>query len=157
MRCYYKALPRVIPELMLLARPESEVILVSPWVADVPLRPPLFIGRRSRSSRSEVRLSELMLTLANDFGIRFTLVVRERDRRLESAIAPLARALPNKLLVREVAYLHAKELITPSFVLQTSANFLETSLYRNVESCTLFKNPWNNARDWLRADLGLVL
>jgi hypothetical protein len=40
--CYYKALPCLIPQLLLLARPGSEIILVSLWMEDMTLYPPLF-------------------------------------------------------------------------------------------------------------------
>jgi hypothetical protein len=157
MSCYYKALPRLIPQLLLLARPESEIILVSPWVEDVTLWPPLFGHGESRYTRSEIRLSELLLRLARDYDIRVTLIVRERDARLECAISPLTTVKPNHLTVREVPHLHAKAIVTDTFVLETSANILDTSLFRNVESCTIVANPYSSPRQWLRAKLGLVL
>lgn len=157
MSCYYKALPRLIPQLLLLARPGSEVILVSPWVEDVTLWPPLFGQGKSRYTCSEIRLSELLLRLARDYDIRVALIVRERDIRLEGAIGPLAAIKPNHLIVREVPYLHAKALVTEAFVLETSANILETSLFRNVESCTIVANLYGNSREWLKANLGLML
>ncbi len=157
MSCYYKALPRLIPQLLLLASPGSEVILVSPWVEDVTLWPPLFGQGESRYTRPEIRLSEFLLRLARDYDIRVALIMRERDARLECIIGPLTTVKPNHLTVREVPYLHAKTIATEAFVLETSANILETSLFRNVESCTIVANPYNNPRQWLRAKLGLML
>lgn len=157
MSCYYKALPRLIPQLLLLARPGSEVILVSPWVEDVTLWSPLFGQEGSRYTCSEIRLSALLMRLARDYDIHITLIVRERDTRLECVIGPLATAKPNRLTVQEVPNLHAKAVVTETFVLETSANILETSLFRNVESCTLLVNPYRNPRQWLKAKLGLML
>lgn len=157
MSCYYKALPRLIPQLLLLARPGSEVILASPWVDDVTLWPPVFGRGERRYTRSEIRLSELLLRLAKDYDIRVTLIVRERDARLECIIGPLATAKPDHLTVREVPYLHAKAIATEVFVLETSANILETSLFRNVESCRIVTNPYKNPKEWLKAQLGLMI
>lgn len=109
MSCYYKALPRLIPQLLLLARPGSEVILVSPWVEDVTLRPPLFGQGRNRYICSEIRLSELLMRLARDYEIRINLIVRERDARLECVISSLATIKPNRLIVQEVPYLLPKQ------------------------------------------------
>lgn len=157
MSCFYKALPIVIPQLLLLARPGSEVILVSPWMEDIILYPPLFGQGKNRYTDSEIRLSRLLLRLAIDYEIRVTLIVREQDRRSEMVISPLARNKPSHLNVQEVPYLHAKILLTEAFVLETSANLLWTSLFRNLESCTVATNPYNNPRRWLKVKLGLII
>lgn len=156
MSCYYKALPRIIPELLLLARPGSEVALVSPWIENVTLTPPPGPGQFG-SERSGVRLSDLLLHLAKAHGIRLTVVVRERDNRLQNAVGPVARATPTLLEIREVPYLHAKCVATEAFVLETSANLLWTSMFRNVEWCRVAKNEYGNTRQLLRAELNLVL
>lgn len=157
MSCYYKALPRLIPQLLLLARPGSEVLLVSPWVQDVTLWPPMFGHGENWYTRSEIRLSEFLLRLARDYDIRIALVVRERDARLERVISPLAATRPNYLVIRCVSNLHAKAIVTEAFALETSANMLEASLFRNVESCALVSNPYNSARRWLRVKLDLMI
>lgn len=157
MSCFYKALPRIIPQLLLLARPGSEIILVSPWIENVTLYPPIFGQGEHRYTQSEIRLSQLLLRLARDYDIRVTLILREQDYRSEQVIRPLTMNQANRLIVKEVPYLHAKVLITESFMLKTSANMLWTSLYRNIESCTLTPNPYNNPRQCLKVELGLML
>src|SRR5829696_3177749 len=149
--CYYKALPRIIPELLLLARPGSEVALVSPWIENVTLNPPSFGHSGLQSNRREMRLGELLLYLAEDRGIRLTVIVRERDHRLQNAMRLVARASPKLLEIREVPYLHAKCVATEAFVLETSANLLWTSMFRNVEWCRVVKNDHANTRQLLRA------
>jgi hypothetical protein len=126
-------------------------------VEDVTLHPPLFGQGESCYSNLEIHLSELLSRLARDYNIHVVLIVRERDGRLEQAIGRLVTEKPNLLTVREVPYLHAKAVATDSFVLEMSANILETSLFRNVETCTLVANQYGNTRQWLREKLGLRL
>lgn len=157
MSCYYKNLPRLIPQLLLLARPKSEIILVSPWIEDVRLYPPYFGQNHSYYTQPTIYLSQLLLRLAKDYEMMITLVIREQDYRSEKVIRPLLNNQPDYLIVKEVPYLHAKLVITESFILQTSANLLWTSLYRNIESCTLKPNLFPNARQCLKLELGLSI
>jgi hypothetical protein len=157
MSCFYKALPRIIPQLLLLARPESEVILVSPWIENVTLYPPIFGNSGNCYTRSEIRLSQLLLRLARDYSIRITLILREQDERSERVITPLITNQPSYLTVKQVQHIHAKMLITEAFLLKTSANLLWTSLHRNIESCTLVSNPYRNPRQCLKVELGVIV
>jgi hypothetical protein len=157
MSCFYKALPRIIPQLLLLARPRSEVILVSPWIENVTLYPPIFGNRENRYTRSEIRLSQLLVRLAGDYKIRITLILREQDERSERVITPLITNQPSYLTVKQVQHIHAKMLITEAFLLKTSANLLWTSLHRNIESCTLASNPYRNPRQCLKVELGVII
>jgi hypothetical protein len=142
---------------LLLTRPGSDIVLVSPWVEDVILRPPLFGTKEHAYTRPEIRLSELLLRLARDYGMRIHLIVRERDGRLAGAIRPLLREKAESLHVREVPHLHAKLVVTEAFVLETSANLLRTSLFRNVELCRLVANPLENPKRLIREELEITL
>jgi hypothetical protein len=157
MSCFYKALPRIIPQLLLLARPGSEVILVSPWIENVTLYPPIFGDDENRYTRSEIQLSQLLLRLTRDYNIRITLILREQDQRSERVITPLVTYQPNSLTVKQVQHIHAKMLITEAFLLKTSANLLWTSLHRNIESCTLASNPYRDPRHCLKVELGVIV
>lgn len=95
------------------------------------------------------------MRLARDSGMRVTFVVRERDARLEAAIRPLLRNAPDHLDIREVPHLHAKLVATERYALETSANLLWTSLFRNVEWCRIANNPHGHPRDLLQAKLGI--
>jgi hypothetical protein len=157
MSCFYKALPRLIPQLLLLARPGSEIILVSPWMGDVVLYPPIFGQGERRYTCSKTRLSHLLLRLARDYNIRITLILREQDQRSARVITPLATYQPNNLTVKQVQHIHAKMLITEAFLLKTSANLLWTSLHRSIESCTLISNPYRDPRQCLKVELGVIV
>jgi hypothetical protein len=157
MSCFYKALPRIIPQLLLLARPGSEVILVSPWIDNVTLYPPVFGNEENRYTRSEIRLSQLLLRLARDYKIRITFILREQDERSARVITPLITNQPSYLTVKQVQHIHAKMLITEAFLLKNSANLLWTSLHRNIESCTLVSNPYRNPRQCLKIELGVIV
>lgn len=154
MSCYYRALPRIIPQLMLLARPGSKVVLASPWIENVTLYPPLF--GQNDEGYPEMRLSEFLLRLARDHDIHITVIVRERNSRLETTIGPLLAVKPERLDIREVQYLHAKFLATEAFVLETSANIIWTSLFRNVESCRIVNNTYGDLKQLLSAKLNLA-
>lgn len=151
--CYYRALPRLIPQLLLMSRPNSEVILVSPWLDDITLHPPLF-GNHTRLTLS---LGQMIADLAVNYRIRFVILYRERDYRMERVIRLIAKQSPQSLILREVRNLHAKMVVIDSFALEMSANLLPTSLFRNVESCVLVANDYRNARRYVENKLGLII
>lgn len=153
MSCYYKALPRLIPQLMLMARPGSEIVVVSPWIDNVALQPPIFDGIRVFT----IYLDEMMAKLALVYGIRFTLLFRDQDHRLNSAIEAISAQASRLLTLREVPNLHAKMIVIDTFALEMSANLIWTSLYRNVESCTLVVNPDHSARKYVERKLSLAI
>lgn len=157
MSSVYKALPRLIPQLLLMARPGSEVILVSPWIDDVSLIIPLLKQGDGHYTPPDLRLSNFLLQLARDFKIHITIIVREQDRRCDGVISPLLKTFPKQLTIKTVPYLHAKAVVTESFVLETSANLIPTSLYRNVETCSVLDNPYGNPREWVKVRLGLII
>lgn len=155
MSCYFKALPQLIPQLLLMAAPGREIMLVSPWIGDVTLVPPVFRHGPHMYTGASIRLGELLLRLAQDFNMQVTLVLRELDYRF----APVVDNWPtmDRLTLRMVPNLHAKAVVTDSFVLLGSANLLQTSLSRNVEVCELKKNPYRTPRRWLSSELGLQI
>ena len=124
---------------------------------DVTLYPPLFGHEGTLYTKPEIRLSELLLRLARDYDVHVHLIARERDRRLEQAINPLIRTKPGSLHLREVPHLHAKLVATEAFVLETSANILPTSLFRNVELCRIVANSHGSLGQLLRDKLGLTI
>lgn len=155
MSCYYKTLPFLIPELLLFAQRGSEVSIVSPWIENVRLRPPLIVAGRQRRTQTELHLSELLILLGEELNLHFILLLREQDYRTRSVTQPVRSALGARLEVLEVQHLHAKMLVTNRLVLETSANLLATSLYRNVESCQVMVNPYNNVRTYIREKLSI--
>jgi hypothetical protein len=140
-----------------MARPESEVVLVSPWIEDVVLYPPLLEPDGSPHVNHDMRLSELLLRLARDYDIRIHVIVREQDARLAWTLRSLRRTKPANLYLREVPHLRAKLVVTEAFTLEMSADLLRTSLFRNVESCRVVANPHSSTRRLLQEKLGLAI
>jgi hypothetical protein len=145
-----KALPWLIPTLLLTSPPGRRAVLVSPWAEDVLLRVYRWEGVRAGRLEGEVPLSRALRWLAEERGMRFLLILRERDARSEA----LARAAGEILTLREVPDLHAKAIITDRLVLRTSANLLARSLTQNVELLHLASNPRGDALAFLREELG---
>lgn len=144
----------VVPQVLFLARPGSEVVLVSPWIDSVRLRPPLYPLPPGRDL-SKYRLAELLRDLAVQNDLRITLVVRERDVGFGRATNYLAKSKPSHFTVYEDPTLHAKAIVTESFVVHGSANLLERSIHYNAELCSLDANTYPSARHWVRAHMGL--
>lgn len=144
-----KALPWLIPSLLLTASPHSLVILVSPWAEDVPLQVYTWVGRSGRLV-GEQPLSAVCRWLAAERKLRFLLVLRDLDRRAQA----LRAAAGGCLELRILPDLHAKLIITDRLVLRTSANLLARSLERNIETLDLAPNPHGSAIEFLREELG---
>jgi hypothetical protein len=157
MSCYCRALPRLIPETILLAGRGTEIAIVSPWVANVHILPPRFGTGSARYFSTTISLNEFLLRIMRDFDMHIILLVRERDTRFQSAIRNLPTVFPNNLLIQEFPYLHAKMIVTNTLAIETSANLLQTSLFRNIESCTLVRNSFRDSRKYLRDKLGVMI
>lgn len=154
MSCYYKALPRIIPELILSAGRGKEIAIVSPWIANVTLLPPRF-GRGSASyTGSKISFDEFLVRVARDFDMRMIFLIRPNDRRTYSALDAIVNAAPENVTTREFDHIHAKMIVTPRFALETTANMIPTSLFRNIESCTLVRNAFSDTRRYLNHKLG---
>lgn len=143
MSLYFRALPWLIPQLLMSARVRSEVALVSPWVADVSLQSPPLLHLYQNP-----RLSHL-LSLLHERSISIIVVVRERDHRLRTLLGNMTREARNSARVVTVDHIHTKAVVTERLVLTTSANLLDTSLYRNRETVALREHPHGSARRWL--------
>lgn len=154
MSCYYKALPRVIPELILSAGRGKEIAIVSPWIANVTLLPPRFGNGSNDYTNSRISFDEFLVRVVRDFDIKVVFLVRPNDRRTFSALNAVVKAAPRNVIVREFNHIHAKMIVTPYFALETTANLIPTSLFRNIESCTLVRNTFNDARRYLNHKLG---
>lgn len=136
-----------------MAPPGHEVIMVSPWIGDVTLVPPMFKHSHETYERSTIQLGELLAFMAQDYHIQITLVLRELDNRFAHVVTNW-HASP-RIKIHIEPNLHAKAIVTNSFVLLGSANLLQTSLFRNVELCELKSNTYRSARRWLSAELGI--
>ncbi len=154
MSCYYKALPRLIPELVLSAGRGKEIAIVSPWIANVTLLSPRFGNTSTSYNSSKISFDEFLVRVVRDFDMQIVFLVRPNDRRTYSALNAIVIAAPGNVTVREFDHIHAKMIVTPHFALETTANMIPTSLFRNIESCTLVRNAFNNTRKYLNHKLG---
>jgi hypothetical protein len=152
MSSYYKALPRLIPEFLLMAKPGEEVAIVSPWIEDVVIWPPM-CANDDPSWLSEVRLSQFLTLLCCRLSVRLLVIVRNRsDWRVRPVLRHVLDTCPRQIAVYESPTLHAKAIINSNFILDGSANLLEYSLYRNVEKVTVERNTEGSARAYARRE-----
>lgn len=154
MSCYYKVLPRLIPELILSAGREKEIAIVSPWIANVTLIPPRFGSGSTSYTDSKISFDEFLVRAVRDFRMRMIFLARPNDRRTYSALKAVVAAARERVTIREFEHIHAKMIVTPYFALETTANMIPTSLFRNIESCTLVRNTFNDTRKYLNHKLG---
>jgi hypothetical protein len=150
MLCVFRALPRLIPQVMLTAPPASELVLISPWIEDVEISPPIVGSSKRWISSQSLRLSVFLAYLIENLDLTIYLVLRPPDERAYTLIRRVKRLSPNyDLRLIEDKYLHAKGIVTSSLVLQMSANLIFTSLYRNTENCTLSQNPYASVQRYM--------
>ena len=133
MSCYYKALPRLIPQVLLLTKPGQEVILVSPWLNNMVLLPPMFGSDQQWFISKEIELRDLLIYLTMWYNIHVSFVIREQDWRADRVLKnwPLPKQLTVKI-VRDEQILHAKAIITDDYVLHGSANLIPTSIHLSL-------------------------
>lgn len=155
MSCYYKALHRLIPEVLLTAGFGSEVVIVSPWIWNVELSPPRFGEAAKLYTHSKIRLRELLSRMTSDLNYRITIVVRPGDESTKAALTPLIRAPINPVQVFEFNHIHAKMIVTQKYAIEMTANLITTSLHRNIESCSIVKNRFHDAREYVSDKLGI--
>lgn len=157
-----RALPWLVPSLLLNAPLGRPVILVSPWVEDVTLCVPACHGRDGRLLHGNIRLAAFLIWLAENHSKRVVLYVRE-DQIVPTAnyrLVPILRTLSHVLLVHGVDHLHGKMVVTDTVILETSANLLTASLHRNVETASTRRNIDSDAvrfvRSYLRSNNAIV-
>ena len=156
MSCVYRALPRLIPNLLLSAKKSTNVAIVSPWIQDVVLQTPIIYGNHSNDSR-KMYLSQFLKYLIEKRRLRIFLIVRDNDERVRYATRSVRKYAQESLKIHTVQYLHAKAIITDSNALLTSANLIPTSLYRNVENCSLLINEYRNTVKYVEYECGIKL
>jgi len=121
MSCAFRALPRLVPELLLSSPRGTEVIIVSPWIKDLMLRPPVFGTAGRWNASHQIRLSRLLevgvqsLNLGvQSLNLRIVLVVREIDMDVQKLVRPVVKQFPQALQLIEQEFLHAKVIATAS-------------------------------------------
>lgn len=153
MSCAFRALPALIPNILISAPKGTDIAIVSPWIREVELSTPI-IGTRGRWDKQEpMALSEFLSYLIRKRELRLNIVTREEDRDIQYVTRSISLNQTDRLRIIESPYLHAKAIITRSLVLSMSANLIPTSLYRNVENCSLLPNKHIGAIRYLEYEL----
>lgn len=155
MSCAFKALPRLIPNILLSAPRGSTAIIISPWIQQVDLKPPILRTATGCNTRENMPISEFLLFLARERDLNLVLIVRENDYRVQNVTKAARRKATEKFKIIESEFLHAKAIVTSKFILQTSANLIPTSLYRNTETCAILANRYGSAVRYVEYELKL--
>ena len=140
-----KSLPWLIPTVLVSAPRDSTIVVLTPWIEDVVVSVPKCDGDRPLCG--SVKLSLLLEWLGRAHNKKFVLYVRDDQLRptLNYRLRPIAGSAHPYVSLRGIALLHAKLLVTDSVVVETSANLLTNSLYRNLELVSVYSNPENSA------------
>lgn len=157
MSCSYKALPRIIGEIVISAPLSSEVCIVSPWIHNVDLIVPSIEFADSVDNTRVMSLEELICFGITELDLRFVIVMRETQRSMQLIFDRIQRIYQNSFSLTQQEHLHAKCIVTNYLVLLTSANLIPTSLYRNRETCQLLRNPYRTSRNYLKKELHIEL
>ena len=148
-----RALPWLVPSLLLNAPLGRPVVIVSPWIEDVMLIVPACRGLQTSLLQGQTRLSMFLDWLNKHHGKRVALYVREDQLAptINYRLMPLVRSLSKVLRVHGVDHLHGKMIVTDAVVLETSANLLTASLHRNVETASTRRNVEADAERFVRS------
>lgn len=122
----------------------DEVAIVSPWLSDVELRLPVNDRFESRSVTLVEAVNELDDTTVH-------LIVREGESHNEY----IRNRLPGEQQLYEVDDLHAKAVVTDTFVYVGSANITRGGLIVNRELCELLENEFETVGVYLAKKLEL--
>lgn len=154
--CAFRALPRIIAEMLLAAPKSSEICIVSPWIREVLLKPPIIVGTEGVLAQHKTPLSEFLHLLVSRRHVHLHIFVREFDRDIRTITHEVRLVFPNSIHIHEEPHLHAKVIATSNSILQMSANLIPTSLYRNIETCAISTNRYGSARTYTHNELKLV-
>lgn len=151
----FRALPKLIPNVLLSTPKGGNAIIISPWVQELQLKPPILGHEGKWNTREAMPLSDFLYYLIAWRDLNLTMIVRENDYRVQRVTKQILRQFPLNMRIIESIHLHAKAIVVPNFVLQTSANLIPTSLYRNTETCMLIENKYGNASRYVEYELKL--
>lgn len=145
-----KALPWLIPSLFLKAPKGGTIIIISPWIENTRLQ--VFRWEGSSTLEGMVHLTEIIQWLYYERNIHFALYVREDQLQpsMNYRLASIYREVSGITDFYGIPALHAKLIITNSLVLETSANLLVSSIYRNLESLTIHPNEDKDAKIFMK-------
>lgn len=120
------------------------IVIVSPWLSDVELRLPV----NDRFDDREVRLVEALEELSEKDIYLFVQKGQQHNEYIKNRV-------PDHTTVQEIADLHAKAVVTDSFVYMGSANITHGGLTVNRELCEVIENEYGSAFEYIEENLGL--
>lgn len=143
--------PRQIPELLQtvfvaeLLIPSRCLWLVSPWVSDIPIIDNTannFLALEPSWSRSRIRLSQVLLTLAEK-GTTIHVATRTdtHNRSFMESLKMMADVKGLTVQLHQQEELHAKGLVGDSFAINGSMNFTFNGITVNEEEVNYYTDP----------------
>lgn len=124
----------------------DEVAIVSPWLSNVELRLPM-------SSRIDTRSITLVEAIERLPDTTVHLIVRDGESHNDY----IRRQLPRSQTLHTVDDLHAKAVISETFVYMGSANITRGGLSINRELCEVIENEEATVEGYLDAKLDLAV
>lgn len=140
-----RALPWIIPSVLMSLENNGIGIIVSPWIENIRLQS--FYVRGNHSISGEKTLVQFLDWLHQERSIRLKFYVRE-DQLFPNINYRLRDVVHGTRVFSEyymVPNLHAKFIATDKSILETSANLLTRSLYRNPETLSVRANHFENS------------
>ncbi len=122
----------------------DHVAICSPWLSDVDVRLPLSPGIDRRTK---------LAAAIRNVDTAVDVYVRPDEEANEYALSRLA-GIENVTLTK-VPDLHAKAVITETYVYVGSANITRGGLLTNLELCKVFENEHEDVETYLRQELEL--
>jgi hypothetical protein len=135
-----KALPWIIPSILISIETNGVGIVVSPWIENIKLQ--LFYVQGTQNISGEQTLIQFLIWLNHERGTRFKFYVREDQLapRVNYRLRDIINGTRTFSEYYMVPNLHAKFIATDHSVLETSANLLTRSLYTNPETLSVRAN-----------------
>jgi phosphatidylserine/phosphatidylglycerophosphate/cardiolipin synthase-like enzyme len=124
----------------------DEVAIVSPWLSNVDVRLPL-------NDQFETRSVSLLDAIERLKDTTVHLIVRTDESHNDY----VRNRLPNGQQLHEVDDLHAKAVVTDTFVYMGSANITRGGLSVNRELCELLENEHGSVEAYLETNLDLQI
>jgi len=123
----------------------DHVAICSPWLSDVDVRLPLAPDVEQRRTKLAAAIREV--------DTQVDVYVRPDEKSNEYALSRLAGI--ENVTVSKVPVLHAKAVVTATYVYVGSANITRGGLLTNLELCKVLENDYEDVDTYLENELEL--
>lgn len=123
----------------------DHIAICSPWLSDVNVRLPLAPGVDDRRTKLAAAISE--------FDTAVDVYVLPDESSNEYALNRLSEI--KNVKVTKVPNLHAKAIVTSSYVYVGSANITRGGLLTNLELCKIVENQYRDVDTYLQEEMNL--